>query len=110
MKLVDADPKWFRPVEPDGPRIGVTFRCPRGCAEGVFGNGSCGGWIYVPFANPLDGAAPPARGGWNREGETFEAMTLSPSILIPVIPPTGAAPGFGCGWHGHVIAGVIVEA
>lgn len=81
-------------MTPATPRdgVGVLFDCP--C-------GHCGIPVYVPFANPLDGSAQYDRQGWQRTGDTFDTLTLTPSILRN--PDKG-----GCGWHGYVTNGEII--
>ncbi|MGE0362783.1 MAG: DUF6527 family protein [Vicinamibacterales bacterium] len=79
--------------------VGVIFRCP--C-----GNGADEHECYVPFRNPLDGGPPADPGGWNgsggwqRTGDTFETLTLTPSIL------RNRSHG-GCGWHGFITNGEV---
>lgn len=74
--------------------IGLVFDCPCGCDT------PC----HVMFANPLDGSEKWEQGPWwQRTGETFETLTLSPSILRD--PKKG-----GCGWHGFIRNGEIVNA
>ena len=79
--------------------VGVIFQCP--C-----GNHDEDHELYAPFANPLDGGPASNPGGWNgsggwqRTGDTFDALTLSPSIL------RAKARG-GCGWHGFVTNGEV---
>ena len=95
MRLVDLDPCWVSAggdgVTVDGQpaprreRVGVSVECPCGCDSR----------LYVPFANPPDDG-PPLK-GWQRTGETFEVLTLSPSIFRRS----------GCGWHGFITAGMI---
>lgn len=53
--------------------------------------------VFVAFANPIDGGPPikDERPLWTRTGETFDTMTLQPSIL------SDKSKG-GCGWHGYV--------
>lgn len=72
--------------------VGMSFDCPCGC-------GTQG---YVGFANPLDGgpSVHPAQGQWQRTGETFETITLTPSIYRPK--------PHGCGWHGYFTNGEVV--
>jgi len=99
-KLVELNPQWCssggegvtrngQPV-PERLQIGVSFDCPCGC------DSSC----FIPFSNPLDGQ--PADEGfkttWHRTGDTFETLTLHPSILR-----IG-----GCGWHGFIREGAIL--
>ena len=110
MKLADLNPRWigaggegiFRrnaagELEPAPRRegVGIMFDCPCGLDRG------CEGWVYVAFSNPRDGGAPIASPGqptWARTGESFETLTLSPSILR-----VG-----GCGWHGWVRNGEVI--
>lgn len=112
MRLVDLDPRWATVggpdtfiVQPDGTRvprperhgIGITFRCPCPHAHENYGER-----VFVPFTNPLDGGPSydltnPQRAYWQREGDTFDTLTLRPSILR-----IG-----GCGWHGFVTNGDV---
>lgn len=108
MRLVDLNPTWlgaggegvFRKnasgeLEPAPERhgVGVMCDCPCGCDQR----------LYVPFANPLDGGPSLEPRGWQRTGDTFETLTLSPSIL--------RAPGKGgCGWHGWIRNGEVINA
>jgi hypothetical protein len=58
--------------------------------------------VYVGFRNPLDGGPPvdPRDGAqWERTGDTFDTLTLWPSIL--------SNPPHGCGWHGYVTNGDV---
>lgn len=98
-RLVDADPAFYdytpdRALNPNaGPDrkgLGVIFMCPI--------HEEC--WVSVPFKVALDGGAPvdPARVAWDRAGDTFEGLTLSPSIRILGGPN-------GCEWHGFIKAG-----
>jgi hypothetical protein len=62
----------------------------------------CGIRGYVAFANPLDGGPPHISLGeptWQRTGDTFETLTLSPSIL--------RTRPYGCGWHGFITDGEV---
>jgi hypothetical protein len=101
MKLIELDPSWWSnggpgltdtatglPV-PERTGQGITFDCPCGCAD----------IVSVPFTNPLDGG-PPARQDvtWDRTGETFETLTLSPSLQRMD----------GCKWHGWVRNGEVI--
>lgn len=98
MKLTDLNPNWVgsggEGITRDGapvPRregIGVMFDCPCGCDQACF----------VPFSNPIDGGPNEYGQGWKRTGDTFEDLTLTPSILR--IRP--------CGWHGFVTKGQII--
>jgi hypothetical protein len=73
--------------------VGVAFDCP--C-----GNNDEQHRCYVPFANPI-GPGPhtpsAAERGWQRTGETFETLTLTPSIQR-----------IGdCRWHGFITNGEV---
>lgn len=76
-RLTDFAPRWINAGDRKG--VGVSFECM---------TGHCGGRIRVLFANPLDGGPPLAddeqHGGgpyrWHRTGETFDTLSLSPSV------------------------------
>ena len=106
MKLTDLQPRFYshggegisdasgNPV-PERVGMGLIFSCPCGCPSDV----------AVPFSNPLDGKPSGRECGpaWERTGETFDTMTLAPSILR-VHPER-----YGCkGWHGFVRNGEII--
>lgn len=108
MKLVDLDPRWIgengTPYQrPDGVWladrriVGITFQCPihpgGGCYQGVF------------FANPADGGPPtetPQKCLWRRTGDTFDTLTLTPSIHVKdgEDGPTH--------WHGFITGGNVI--
>lgn len=102
MKLTDLDPRWVgaggdgvsdaqgRAV-PERHGVGISFNCPCGCDSRVF----------VHLRNPLDGGPSYANENqptWEREGETFETLTLWPSIQR--IYPRRC-------WHGFVTKGEV---
>ena len=102
MKLIDLNPKWYGSggkghTDKDGntlPRregLGITFNCPCGCSD----------QLAVSFTNPLDGQPPRDGHTWQRTGDTFETLTLSPSLLR-------SKDKGGCGWHGWVRNGQII--
>lgn len=104
MRLVDLNPHWVgaggegvtrhgQPM-PERDGVAVEFDCP--C-------GACGIRCLVPFDNPVDGLGPwdPARSLWRRTGDTFETLTLTPSIL--------RTPPYGCGWHGFITNGAVTS-
>jgi hypothetical protein len=76
--------------------VGLICDCPCGKCDP-----EAGGQLFIPFANPLDGGPNPERQGWQRTGETFETMTLSPSILR-------STEKGGCGWHGWIRDGGVI--
>jgi len=58
-------------------------------------------FMFIPFANPLDGGPPiyPApHNVWTRTGDTFETISLTPSIQRQD----------ECRWHGFITNGEIV--
>lgn len=100
MKLTDLNPQWIgsggegvtdsngNPV-PAREGVGMIFDCPCGC----------GVQCYVGFANPLDGGpAIDQRPRWNRVGDSFDTLTLKPSIHRI---------GDSCGWHGFITDGKV---
>ncbi len=84
VRLVDLNPDFV-----DGTRIELD--CPCGCANR----------LYVPFDVALDGTPGWNSGGWHREGDTFETLTLTPSILRRK---------FSCvnEWHGFITDGEVI--
>lgn len=108
VRLLDLDPRFVgaggegvtgadgSPV-PERRGVGLSFQCP--CGRSHEGRSDR---VFVTFANPLDGG--PALDGkrvptWQRSGDTFETLTLSPSIQR--VDPDG------CGWHGFVENGMV---
>jgi len=104
-RLVDLHPTWVgaggegvtgsdgKPV-PRREAVGISFDCLCGC----------GGAIFVQFQNPLDGGPPhDLRPSilWQRTGDTFETLTLRPSILFH---PSGSCRG----WHGFITDGNVL--
>jgi hypothetical protein len=108
VRLIDLEPRYWG----DGKRVlGVSFGCPH-CRTVRLG---------VTFANPPDGGSPgpivtktglpkliralmdagdfevPPGHLWTRSGDTFESLSLSPSI-------DASSSGH---WHGHITNGAI---
>ncbi len=103
MRLLDLNPRWYS--YGDSPDIvGITFDCPCCAPDGKV---SSLGTKYRPrlgvlFVNEIDRDGLPndvhwTRGGrkWTRTGETFETLSLTPSI---------DASSFGH-WHGCITNG-----
>jgi hypothetical protein len=63
-RLVDCNPKWHG-------RAFITFDCPEGHVDCRF---------TIPFTPTLDGVAHDHPRPWERQGDTFETLTLTPSI------------------------------
>jgi hypothetical protein len=104
MRLVDLNPQWL-----DSGGEGVTRAdgspapLQRGAAIALdcpCGNHDEEHRLYVPFAVALDGT-PGGYGerGWQRTGDTFETLTLRPSIL--------RMGSDSCGWHGFITDGEV---
>jgi len=99
MRLTDLHPKFL--ALSDG-RAGCGVQCDCPC-----GNPACLP-LFVPFLNPLDGGPPfhvSATGepwGWQRTGDTFETLTLTPSIQ--------RMDKDGCRWHGFITNGEVTGA
>lgn len=108
MRLTDLDPHW---VGAGGE--GISRRLPDGSSEpvprrdgiGIIFNCPCGNHgethrAFIPFSNPLDGGPPHVseRPQWRRTGDTFETLTLSPSICR-----------IDCRWHGWVQKGEVTQ-
>lgn len=86
--------------------IGITFNCP--CLKEECGK------VAVFFENPLDGGDPIKKSHlWKRTGETFDILTLTPSILRikEIKNQDGTTVYFNnCDWHGYITNGEIIKA
>ena len=106
MKLIELNPRFLGAggegitnadglPAPEREGVGVIFTCPCGKCDEFH---EC----YVPFTNPLDGGSPiDGHPTWQRTGDTFETLTLTPSILRSVNKG-------GCGWHGFITNGEVL--
>lgn len=95
-RLVDCNPRWITSGAwtgaPEGIACGVSFDCPEGhegCSHAI------------PFTPAIDGSTVKtwqSNGAqWQRIGDRFETLTLSPSIRrTPSYPSRGAAIAAGC--------------
>jgi len=121
MKLADLHPRWvgaggegvFNADGSPAPKrhgVGLSFDCP--CAKcsakrtGDFDNDFYLR-VFVGFENPVDGGPPhdPRPGAqWRRTGDTFETLTLTPSIQRHRVGEGG------CDWHGFVTNGEVTNA
>lgn len=102
MKLIELNPQFLGcggegvtvaatgEAVPRREGVALDFDCPCGCGHRV----------CVSFANPISGGDPAHPTNWQRTGDTFDTLTLMPSILV-------TTPG-GCGWHGYVTNGAII--
>lgn len=88
MKLNDLAPNWVSSnIYRRG--MGLRFSCPH-----------CGQKLVVMFLNPIDGGYPDnsANYKWARVGESFDTITLTPSIDVPDH------------WHGYINNGEVSSA
>ena len=105
MKLTGLNPRWVRsggegvtdmagnPV-PLRERVALSFDCPCGNSDCLR---AC-----IGFTNPPDGKGPCKSRGentWEMLGDSFENLTLSPSIQR-----VGE-----CGWHGFITDGEVAN-
>ncbi len=86
-KLTELDPAW---VAEDGQRVGVSFECP--ADDGAHG-------IGVPFVKCDWSEGNDSKAVWQKTGETFEDLSLSPSIDC-------TKSGY-CKFHGWVKNGIV---
>lgn len=104
MRLVDLNPRWGIDADlvVDGEvrhfegrhGMAVSFDCPCGC-RGTERETRLAVW----FENPIDGLpkTDDATRWWARTGDTFETLTLTPSIDV----------SHRGHWHGHITNGEI---
>jgi hypothetical protein len=99
MRLTELEPRWYGRRTPEGVsgQIGVTFDCPvhRRAHK-----------CFVPFVNPIDGGPPEVRKHlWQRTGDTFETLTLTPSVDYTKYD-NGTLRDASC-WHGFITNGDV---
>jgi hypothetical protein len=114
MRLSELNPHWISEWtalgKPERHGMGVMFDCLHCVLKGIKSGDSSMVRIPVGFKNPLDGGPPfkdeikadgMARGRplWDRTGDTFDTLTLSPSI--------DASKTHDGGWHGFVRSGEV---
>lgn len=99
MKLTDLNPRWACDADiviggvnqhfENRHGMAISFECPhcRDCRLAVW------------FENPIDGLPPTddAEHLWRRDGDTFETLTLSPSIDASKVGH----------WHGFIRDGLV---
>lgn len=107
MKLTELNPKWVSGV-PGRSGMGIRLLCPLCRSE----------FLVVWFSHPIDGG-PPVHGQhlWDREGDTFDTLTLRPSVdasgpgQIPCTSPGLATwediRAKAYHWHGFITNGQI---
>lgn len=107
-RLVDCNPRWGRRSGGDASSY-ITFDCPEG---------HVGCRVSIPFTPSLDGAVMPEP-NWERTGDSFDVLTLTPSIkhnskyasreeaIAAGCVPELVTPAMLCTFHGHVTNGAI---
>lgn len=114
-RLVDCNPHWvqYSGGEASSPDA-VYFDCPEGHEDCKH---------VIPFTPALDGSAQPVKqqngAQWHRTGETFETLTLAPSIrrirkhatreaaIAAGCIPEYVTEGMLCAFHGFIKNGEI---
>jgi len=101
MRLTDREASFWA-MKPDRQGMGLNFRCP--CRP------DCRCVISVPFANPIDGGPAGSSGPlWQRQGDTLDSLTLTPSIDFRHVWNAENDPT-PCHWHGWVRDGQLISA
>lgn len=90
VQLDSLRPRWLDSL-PDRKRVGMSFDCPH-CASSDEPYR-----LFVTFDKPLDGGPTIEGRHWSRSGDSFQTLTLSPSV-------DASAQGH---WHGFVIDGRV---
>lgn len=98
FRLIELAPRWLHSGEGRA-GMGVSFECP--CCSGT---DHCIR-LVVWFSNPIDGGTPMPGGTyrWRRIGDTFETLTLIPSVDASAPEPNGRVD-----WHGNITDGQCV--
>lgn len=110
-RLADCNPQWVENYHGTGIVDAVSFDCPEGHVECLH---------VIPFTPALDGASCARAGAqWVRSGDTFETLTLSPSIarrpkyasreeaLAAGCLPEYIDDSLLCAFHGFITNGAI---
>lgn len=120
VRLTDLNPRWVGAggkgvSNADGSPaterhgVGISFDCPCApCTAKRTGDQDTDFYlrVFVGFRNPVDGgpAFDPRPGAqWERAGDDFATLTLTPSILRHRIGDSG------CDWHGWVTNGEVTS-
>lgn len=112
MKLTDLNPRFVgaggegvynadgTPAE-EREGVGISFDCPCGCSDRVF----------ITIDPPMDGKGiwSKNRYSWKRTGDSFENLTLTPSIKrMEIKDKDGKIIHKSCKWHGFITNGEII--
>jgi hypothetical protein len=93
VRLTELAPRWLGMEGRHG--MGISFTCPH-----CHGKAGLQQRLAIGFHNPLDGKPPYSFPGfllWQREGETFDDLSISPSV-------DASRSGH---WHGFIRNGEI---
>lgn len=99
VHLIALHPHWVTSAK--GAIVGLRFDCPH-CRETKAKDPAR---IFVELEPPMSADAPRPSKPWQRTGDTFETLTLSPSIDFK--HPKSWTDGEMVGWHGFVVDGKI---
>ncbi len=94
-RLIDLDPKFFTRGDTDQ-RVGLTFKCP-GCDDPHHR-------VAVAVDPPFDPGPTPGH-AWQRKGNAFSDLTLTPSVRNWRRNDDGTT--IEC-WHGYITNGQAV--
>lgn len=104
-RLVDCNPR-FAQMGNRGPTCWLVFDCPE-AHDCMFKNGN----VQIPITPSLEGepqTSPQSNGAiWQRTGDTFETLTLSPSILMRPTTTTDGHVVDPCALHIFIKNGAI---
>lgn len=98
MRLTDLHPRWVAPLGTTGLRTGLRFDCP--CCQVQR--------VVIAFDQPIFYRAAAIKGAtrvngevfiWQRTGDTFETISLSPSLNASQWQPPH--------WHGVITNGEV---
>jgi hypothetical protein len=95
VRLIDLEPRWLSVAGRHGQS--VAFRCPLHPHDPK-------DQVSVPFANPIDGGTPRTAQGWQRTGERFDTLTITPAINVVGKCVNGAT------WRGSITDGEVTNA
>lgn len=98
MRLTALNPRWIGDA---GARVGMTFDAP-----GVERTNPLIGYRVCVFFDPPIGDAKPYAGAHRRTGDTFETISISPSILTTCADPDNPEKPHWS-WHGFVTNGEV---
>lgn len=93
MRLTELEPRWYV-LEDGGPKVGLTFLCPH-CKEQRIGVSFHHSGREAMEDQYIKARSPSTDHIWSLTGDSFETMTLTPSV-------DASATGH---WHGFITNG-----